>query len=112
MKISSRYGAPIHYLTSSWEGCAPDLDPGMHCLQVTVPSLLLYPGTYLIGLWISQNGEPHSDVNVQDVISIQVLKATFNGNANTTEQYGVSGGEVYVPCEWVSLPVDTPVACR
>ena len=103
LKISSRYGAAIHYLTSAWEGVRIDLKPGKHVYQVKLPRLLLFPGTYNIGLWVLS--EPDwSDDSVQEVAQFSVIKNDINGFRNRVDQYAISGCEVYAPSEWKALP--------
>jgi lipopolysaccharide transport system ATP-binding protein len=102
LKISSRYGAAIHYLTSSWEGLPVDLEPGLHSYEVRVPHLLLYPGTYQIGLWVSRGGE-WSDASVQEVTTFTVMKGDVTGHPTRLDDYAQSGCEVYVPNEWKRL---------
>jgi lipopolysaccharide transport system ATP-binding protein len=107
MKISSRLGVPIHYFTSSWEGLSPDLDAGFHWFEVKIPALLVYPGTYVLGLWASKPSQA-SDVNVQDVTSIEVLSANFTKHPHRMAEYVVSGSEVYAPSEWKLWPATLP----
>jgi hypothetical protein len=99
LKISSRYGAAIHYLTSSWEGLSPDLAPGLHWFEVRMARVVLFPGTYVIGAWVSKPRE-WSDVNAQEITSIFVRKADVTGYPTRMEEYVFSGGEVYTPSEW------------
>jgi lipopolysaccharide transport system ATP-binding protein len=100
LKISSYHGAAIHYLTSTWEGLYVDIEPGSHTFVVKVPHLCLYPGTYVIGLWVLS--EPAwSDDSVQEITQINVLKGDVTGYRTRFDQYVVSGCEVYTPSEWV-----------
>ena len=99
LKISSSFGIAIHYLTSSWEGLSVDLQPGLHTFEVRVPRLLVYPGTYLVGLWVLHEPDP-SDDYMFDVTSFQVVKGDVNGRRTTIERYAKSGSEVYTPSCW------------
>lgn len=99
LKISTRFGAAVHYLTSTWEGLAPSLEPGVHTFQVTMEQVLLLPGTYVLGVWVLK-GIDWSDVHAQDVATILVTKGLVPPNPNRIDQYVVSGGEVYVPSRW------------
>jgi lipopolysaccharide transport system ATP-binding protein len=103
LKVSTRFGAAVHYFTSSWEGLYPNLEPGLHWFEVRVPALAVFPGTYNISLWVSRASE-WSDVNVQNITSFSVLKANVTGYPTRMEEYVVSGGEVYAPSEWKLLP--------
>lgn len=102
LKISSRYGQAIHYLTSTWEGLYCDLEPGRHIFEVQMPEVLLFPGTYQIGLWVSREGE-WSDDNVQDVTRFEVFKGDVTGFPTTIDKYVFSGCEVYAPSKWTLL---------
>jgi len=107
LKLSSRYGAPIHFLTSSWEGCSPDLPIGRHLFEVRLNEVLLYPGVYLVGLWFSK-GLEWSDSNVQDIATITVHKSNITGYPTRMEEYTISGSEVYADNEWKLLPQESP----
>lgn len=99
LKISSRYGSAIHYLTSSWEGLKLDLKPGVYEVEMRLPKLLVFPGTYAVGLWILS--EPDwSDDALQEVTFFSVLKAEIDGKPNRVEQYAVSGCETYAASFW------------
>ena len=99
LKISSRYGTAIHYLTSTWEGLRADLKPGRYIFEMHLPHLLLFPGTYQVGLWVLREGE-WSDDNVQEVTYFEVVKGDVSGYPTTIEKYAFSGCEVYVPSKW------------
>jgi lipopolysaccharide transport system ATP-binding protein len=102
LKISSSSGSAIHYLTSTWEGLRVDLEPGIHAFEVKVSSLLLFPGTYMIGLWVSRDGE-WADTHVQEVTHFTVLKGDVTGYRTRMEEYAVSGCEVHAPSVWKIL---------
>jgi hypothetical protein len=102
LKISSCYGNAIHYLTSTWEGLRIDLTPGIHTFTVRVPHLLLYPGSYIVGLWALSEPE-WSDNHVQEITRFTVLKGDVTGHRTRIDQYASSGTEVYVPSEWKVL---------
>jgi len=99
LKISSRHGSAIHYLTSTWEGLRGDLEPGRYRYDLVLPRLLVFPGHYRVGLWVLREGEP-SDDSVQDVTVFEVLKGNVSGYPTAVERYAFSGGEVYAPSVW------------
>jgi hypothetical protein len=99
LKISSRYGTAIHYYSSSWEGLRQSLEPGAYVFEVEVPQVLLYPGTYQIGLWVLREGDA-SDDSVQEITRFEVVKGDVTGFATTIEKYAVSGCEVYSLSHW------------
>jgi len=102
VRISSRFGQAIHYLTSTWEGFHADLSPGIHTFEVIIPHLLIYPGSYAIGFWALQ--EPHgSDALLYEVTWFTVTKGDLNGRRTRVDKYATSGCEVYTPCTWRRL---------
>ncbi|HXE95480.1 MAG TPA: ABC transporter ATP-binding protein [Dongiaceae bacterium] len=104
-KISTMMEQAIHYYVSSWEGMKLDLQQGRHTIEITIPSLLVFPGTYLVGAWASRDGE-WSDDNVFPITMIEVISndvtgyLTKNGVVNNFDKYAFSGGEVYAPSRW------------
>ena len=105
LKVSSRYGTAIHYFTSTWEGLRRDLEPGSYVFEVEVPEVLLYPGTYQIGLWVLREGSAADD-NVPDVTRFEVVKSDVTGHPTTIEKYAYSGCEVYAPSRWRAQRVE------
>ena len=103
VKISSQFGQAIHCLTSTWEGLFVDLNPGIHVFEVTLPHLLVYPGTYVVGVWVAKDGQP-ADAHLQDVTSFTVIKGNINGRQTNVDKYAYSGCEVYTRCTWTRLP--------
>jgi lipopolysaccharide transport system ATP-binding protein len=101
-KVSSRFGSAIHYFTSTWEGLHCDLEPGLHCFEVLVPHLLVYPGRYQIGLWVLREGE-WSDDSIEEVAFFDVVKGDVTDFSTRVERYAYSGCEVYAPSEWKTL---------
>jgi lipopolysaccharide transport system ATP-binding protein len=99
VKISSRLGQAIHCLTSTWEGLFVDLNPGVHVFEVTLPHLLVYPGTYVVGVWATKDAQP-ADAHLQEITSFTVIKGNVNGRQTTVDKYAYSGCEVYAPCSW------------
>ena len=105
LKISSINHAAIHYLSSSWEGLKQDLEPGTYIYEVTIPQIMLFPGTYILGTWILRDGF-WSDDHVQEITAIEIIGRDITGNfskhdiKNTFEKYAHSGGEVYLPSHW------------
>ncbi|MCW5953619.1 MAG: ABC transporter ATP-binding protein, partial [Propionibacteriaceae bacterium] len=86
LRVSSRFGSPIHYLTSTWEGLEVDLEPGEHEFEVVVPDIRLFPGTYSLGAWVLTKGYG-SDDNVSDVTTISVASSDFSWHGPTFDIY-------------------------
>jgi len=102
LKISSRFGAAIHYLTSTWEGFHVDLEPGMHLFEVRLPNIMLFPGSYSVGVWVLSEPE-WSDDALQEVTTFTVLKGDVTGHRTRLEQYASSGCEVHAPSLWSKI---------
>jgi lipopolysaccharide transport system ATP-binding protein len=103
LKVSTRLGSAIHYFTSSWEGVSPNLQPGFYWFEVTVPDLKLYPGTYVLGVWVLK-GRNWSDSDVQEVGVISVLAGNVTPAPNRIAEYAYSGGEVHASSDWSVRP--------
>jgi lipopolysaccharide transport system ATP-binding protein len=104
LKISSHFGAAIHYLTSTWEGLLVDLEPGSYTFEVKVPHVWLLPGIYLVGLWVLRDGDA-SDEHIQEITQFTVIKGDVTGHRTRVEQYAYSGCEVHTPSVWKLLNV-------
>jgi hypothetical protein len=68
---------------------------------------MMLPGIYCLSPWVLQPGHS-SDVNVQDVGSITVLKANITGHVSRIEDHAYSGSEVYAPSCWKFTATDEP----
>jgi lipopolysaccharide transport system ATP-binding protein len=99
LKISSKFGIPIHYLTSTWEGCNWDINIGQYIFEVKVPNISLLPGKYILGVWILMK-DNWSDDNVQDITMIEIVSNNITGFSANFEKYCYSGSEVYTPSYW------------
>jgi hypothetical protein len=99
VKVGSSLGVAIHYFTSTWEGLKVDLEPGDYVFEVTVPHILLLPGKYIIGTWLSEEGHP-SDDSVQDITMIEITSSDVTGYPTSFDKYAYSGCEVYAPSKW------------
>jgi lipopolysaccharide transport system ATP-binding protein len=101
-KIGSLLGGNIHLFPSVWEGFNIDLEEGEYTFEITIPQLLLWPGKYFIGCWISKPGQ-HSDDLVQKIGFIEIMMRDVTGYSPTFEKYAATGYEVYVPSKWKLL---------
>jgi lipopolysaccharide transport system ATP-binding protein len=97
--LVNSYGAGIHYFVSTWEGLELDLEPGYHRFRVTVPQVLVFPGTYALSLYMRRQGQPRDD-QVDSAIQFTVVGADVTGHNPHFEPYCFSKGEVYCPCQW------------
>jgi len=108
LKITTLLDQPLHYFVSTWEGLKLDLEPGVHRYRVTVPRIFLLPGKYLVGAWISRDGE-WSDDHVPMATMIEIISDDITGNMqrlsikNNFEKYSFSGSVSYLPCTWKQI---------
>ncbi len=93
------YGVSIHYFVSTWEGLELDLEPGRHRFRVTVPQVLVHPGSYVLGLFLKRQGQAADDM-VDSAIQLTVVGADVTGHNPYFERYSFSKSEVYCPSEW------------
>jgi homopolymeric O-antigen transport system ATP-binding protein len=98
------YGTTIHYFVSAWEGLHLDLQPGRHRLRVTIPQVLVHPGTYALSLWLKRQGLLLDD-QVDEAIQLVVHSADVTGHNPYFERYSFSKAEVYCPSEWTHTAV-------
>lgn len=111
IKISTLADQPIHYFVSTWEGLKIDLESGFHRFRVTVPRIFLLPGKYLVGVWVSPDGE-WSDDHVSMATMIEIISDDITGNMqclgikNNFDKYSYSGSVSYLPCTWQQIPCE------
>jgi lipopolysaccharide transport system ATP-binding protein len=105
LKISSMMEQAIHYYNSAWEGMSLDILPGIYTFEIVIPKLFVFPGKYIVGAWVSRDGE-WSDDNVGAITMIDVVSSDVTGNLeknnilNNFNKYANSGCEVYAPSIW------------
>jgi lipopolysaccharide transport system ATP-binding protein len=101
--LVNSYGMSIHYFVSAWEGLELDLVPGCHRFRVTIPQVLVFPGTYGLGLALKRQGDPMDD-GVDGAIRFTVDGADVTGHNPYFERYAFCKTEVYCPSHWTYAP--------
>jgi lipopolysaccharide transport system ATP-binding protein len=98
--LANAYGATVHFFVSAWEGLELDLEPGRHRFRVTIPEVLVFPGTYVLTPWFKRQGALIDD-QVDSAIQFTVVGADVNGHNPYFERY-LAGGKnaVYCPSLW------------
>lgn len=105
LRISTMFDQVIHLLTSSWEGVRLTVESGEHRFLVTMPNISLLPGHYLVGAWVSLDGE-WSDTIAWRALSFEVISHDVTGYLtkhailNTFDKYATGQGTVYAPSRW------------
>jgi hypothetical protein len=103
--LANAYGATIHYFVSAWEGLELGLEPGRHRFRVTVPQVLVFPGTYVLTPWLRRQGGSAVDDQVDGAIQFTVVAADVNGHKPNFERYLFYGkNAVYCPSRWSHTP--------
>jgi len=106
--LRNSIGILIHDFRSAFDGFFPAFAPGLNVLEVTVPTLSVYPGQYTIGAWIQQQIGIASDDYVNDALKISIIDKKLLGDANANfEIISKEGAEVYHPCTWRMLSPDS-----
>jgi lipopolysaccharide transport system ATP-binding protein len=102
--LTNAYSATIHYFVSAWEGLELDLEPGRHRFRVTVPQVLVFPGTYVLTPWLKRQGSSVDD-QVDAAIQLTVVAADVNGHNPYFERFLSYGkNAVYCPSRWSHTP--------
>jgi lipopolysaccharide transport system ATP-binding protein len=100
--LGSSFGATIHLFVSAWEGLELDLEPGRHRFRITVPQVLVFPGTYILSAYMKRQGYRIDD-QVDAAIQLTVAGADVTGFNPYFERYSFSKGEVYCPSQWTQM---------
>ncbi len=88
----------IHYLVSSWEGFSSIKKAGNFTIEVEIPKLFLFPGNYLIAIWICLKGAYYDDA-VHDAIQFRVEEGSVNQYNTYFERFS-KNTQVYTPSTW------------
>ena len=102
--ISNIYGVYLHYLVSPWEGLSSIDKPGARLVEVEVPAVYLFPGTYFVSAWIKRQGAGYDDA-VHDALSFDVQEAAVTQYATYFGRYS-HNSQVYIPTKWRLVPID------
>jgi lipopolysaccharide transport system ATP-binding protein len=102
--LANTYSVTIHYFVSAWEGLEIDLKPGRHRFRVTIPQVLVYPGTYVLTPYLKRQGYPVDD-QVDTAIQLTIVESDLTGHNPYFVRYSRSKAEVYCPSEWLHTPV-------
>jgi lipopolysaccharide transport system ATP-binding protein len=89
-------GMPVHTLENANEGMIWSSDIGRYVFDVHVPELCLFPGRYVVDLWIG-NGERARVDYVRSVIAFQVVQTPESGPVLPLQR---ADGVVFARSEW------------
>jgi lipopolysaccharide transport system ATP-binding protein len=101
--LDNSMGTHLHAFRSTWEGLHCDLDVGRHLIRITIPRLLVFPGTYSLSCWMRQ-GKSGVDDEVCFAIWFNVIGADLTGHRADFQEHAdniyASKCEVYCPSRW------------
>ncbi len=98
ISISNLYGVSLHYLISNWEDNLVIPHPGSHKIEVQIPSIQLFPGDYLVHIWVKQQGGAYDDA-VHEALQFQVEEAQISRQYAYFQRYS-RNTQVYTPSYW------------
>jgi ABC-type polysaccharide/polyol phosphate transport system ATPase subunit len=87
-----------HYLVSTWEGFSSIPKTGNTTLEVEVPQLYLFPGNYLVNIWICIKGAYYDDA-IHNAINFKVVEGKVNAHDTYFERFS-KNTQVYTPSLW------------
>jgi lipopolysaccharide transport system ATP-binding protein len=88
----------LHMLVAGWEGFSSIPRPGQHTLEAALPQVLLFPGDYLVHVWICVRGETYDDA-VHFAAQFHVDEGRMNEHPTYFANYSTNT-QVYTPAEW------------
>lgn len=89
-------GTPVHGFENLVEGRPWRPEPGPHAVSVTIPRIALYPGDYVIDLWISDDQRSRVDY-LNKAISFRVIQTA---DSRLGLPLSRSNGLVYANSQW------------
>lgn len=87
-----------HYLVSTWEGFSSIKKTGKTIIEVEIPKLFLFPGNYLIIIWICIKGAYYDDA-IHNSIQFRVEEGKVNQHDTYFERFS-KNTQVYTPSYW------------
>ncbi len=101
--IATEEGIPVHGLENFMEGMRWDGTPGQYEVDVTVSKLRLFPGAYLVHLWIGDHHRERVDY-LMNAIGFQVVQTRSGGVSLSLDR---SNGLVFQESRW-SCKISSP----
>jgi len=91
-------GGKLQTFISNWEGVQAGFSQGNHCVDCEVPSVILLPGFFEIGVWLKKQGGATDDL-VYPAIDFSVIGSNITGYNQYFEEYPKSG--VFQRSTWI-----------
>jgi lipopolysaccharide transport system ATP-binding protein len=96
--IVNTHGVYLHYFVSPWEGFHQVDSPGLKTVEVSVPALYLFPGTYFLSVWVKRQGGSYDDA-VHEALGFDVEEASITPYTTYFARYS-HNSQVYAPSRW------------
>jgi lipopolysaccharide transport system ATP-binding protein len=96
--VANLYNVSLHYLISNWENNLIIPNHGIHKIDVNLPHIQLFPGDYLVHVWVKQQGSAYDDA-VHEALRFGVEEAQITPNYAYFQRYS-HNTQVYTPSHW------------
>jgi lipopolysaccharide transport system ATP-binding protein len=96
--IANTHGIYLHYFVSPWEGFHEVDSRGLKTVEVEVPALYLFPGTYFLSVWVKRQGGAYDDA-VHEALRFDVEEASLTPYTTYFGRYS-QNSQVYAPSRW------------
>jgi hypothetical protein len=96
--IANTHGIELHYFVSTWEGFHQVDSRGLKTVEVEVPALYLFPGTYFLSVWVKKQGGAYDDA-VHKALGFDVEEASITPYTTYFTRYSCNS-QVYAPSRW------------
>lgn len=93
--IRTSTGIPVWHSLSEDSGSSIENLSGRHIVEIKIPELLLYPGSYSLSVWLGDSLGAGID-HLRDSIILQVSESPKFSRRNLSWEYGL----VYCKAEW------------
>lgn len=101
LSISNFYNVHLHYFISNWEDNLVIPDKGLKKIEVRVPSIQIFPGEYLVNVWVKRQGGSYDDA-VHEALQFRVEEAQITPHYAYFQRYS-HNTQVYAPSFWSLL---------
>jgi len=96
--VVNMHGVSLHYFVSPWEGLHEVSSPGLKTIEVQIPAIYLFPGSYFLSVWVKRQGSGYDDA-VHEALGFDVEEAALTAYPNYFARYS-HNSQVYSPSHW------------
>jgi lipopolysaccharide transport system ATP-binding protein len=96
--IGNLYDNISHLIVSSWEGFSSIKSKGETTIEIEIPKIYLFPGTYSMFVWVALRGAYYDDA-VHNAISFNVEEGKVNEHDTYFERFS-KNTQVYTQSKW------------